>query len=263
MVDKSEPEVLFAVEEGIAAIALNRPKVGNCINRELADGLVKALARAADDASVKAVVLKGNGKFFCTGGDIPRLTELKGVAAGHDEIANTGKAIRLIASMPKPVVAMVHGMVAGAGFGFALASDFVVSEKNTKFMSAFSKIGLVSDCATAFHLVKLLGRQRAKEILMLSEQTEAEALYRMGLINRLVDENELERETRKIAKQLTGMPPLSLRLTKEFVNNCDNMSLEQALSWEESAQTLCLGTEDFVEGTSAFLEKRTPAFRGR
>ncbi|MDR2771763.1 MAG: enoyl-CoA hydratase/isomerase family protein, partial [Clostridiales Family XIII bacterium] len=192
------------------------------------------------------------------------LTSLKGVAAGYDEINHTGKAIHLIASMSKPVVSMVHGIVAGAGFGFALASDFIVSERNTKFMSAFSKIGLVSDCATAFHLVKLLGRQQANEIMMLSEQTDAEKLYRLGLINRLTDESELERETFDLARKLLEVPPMSLRLTKEFVNQCnDNMSLKQALAWEESVQTLCLATEDFVEGTSAFLEKRPPVFRGR
>jgi 2-(1,2-epoxy-1,2-dihydrophenyl)acetyl-CoA isomerase len=264
MTDKLGSEVLFAVKEGIAAIVLNRPEVGNCVNRALADGLVRALARAADDASVKAVVLSGKGRFFCTGGDIPRLTGLKGAFSGYDEFNNTGKAVRLIVSMPKPVISMVHGMVAGAGFGLVLASDFVISERKTKFMSAFSKIGLVSDCATAFHLVKLLGKQRAKEIMMLSEQTEAEELYRMGLINRLTDEGELERETYKIAGQLLDMPPLSLRLTKEFINNCDdNMSLNQAIAWEDSVQALCLGTEDFAEGTSAFLEKRKPVFRGR
>jgi 2-(1,2-epoxy-1,2-dihydrophenyl)acetyl-CoA isomerase len=261
--ETNEASVLFTREEDIAVIALNRPKVGNCINRVLADELVDALAQAANDGAVKAVILKGNGRFFCTGGDIPRLTGLTNVASAHDEINNTGKAIQLIVSMPKPVVSMVHGMVAGAGFGFALASDIVVSERNTKFMSAFSKIGLVSDCATAFHLTKLLGKQRAKEIMLLSEPIEAAELHRLGLINRLVDEGELERETREIVRKLLQVPPLSLRFTKEFVNNCDDMDLKQVLAWEESVQALCLQSEDFVEGTSAFLEKRIPAFRGR
>ncbi|MDR1136645.1 MAG: enoyl-CoA hydratase/isomerase family protein [Clostridiales Family XIII bacterium] len=261
--DSDEAEVLLNRKDDIAVIALNRPKVGNCINRDLADGLVKALSQAAGDASVRVVILKGNGRFFCTGGDIPRLTALTDNAARYDEINNTGKAIQLIVSMPKPVICMVHGMVAGAGFGFALASDFVVSEKNTKFMSAFSKIGLVSDCATAFNLANLVGKQRAKEFLMLSEPIKAEYMYQLGLINRLTDEADLERETYKIAEKLLSMPPLSLRLTKEFVNNCDGMSLKQAIAWEESAQTMCLGTEDFIEGTSAFLEKRPPLFHGK
>jgi 2-(1,2-epoxy-1,2-dihydrophenyl)acetyl-CoA isomerase len=258
-----EAAVLLEIKEGVAVIALNRPKVGNCINRELADGLVKSLAQAADDASVKAVILKGNGRFFCTGGDIPRLTSLADTATAYDEFNNTGKAINLIVSMPKPVVCMVHGMVAGAGLGFALASDIVVSERNTKFMSAFSKIGLVSDCATIFHLVKLVGRQRAKEIMMLSEQIEAEEMRRLGLVNRLADAGELESVTYEIVRKLLSIPPLSLRFTKEFVNNCDDMSLKQVIAWEESIQTMCLLTEDFTEGTSAFLEKRVPAFRGR
>jgi 2-(1,2-epoxy-1,2-dihydrophenyl)acetyl-CoA isomerase len=256
-------EVLLRREDDIAVISLNRPKVGNCINRNLADGLVDALSQAAADPSVRVVILKGNGRFFCTGGDIPRLVSLTDNAARYDEFNNTGKAIQLIVSMPKPVISMVHGMVAGAGFGFVLASDFVVSEKSTKFMSAFSKIGLVSDCATAFHLAHLVGKQRAKEFMMLSEPIEAEYLYRLGLTNRLTDEASLEQETYKIAQKLLSMPPLSLRFTKEFVNNCDEMTLKQAIAWEESVQTMCLGTEDFIEGTSAFLEKRPPLFHGK
>jgi 2-(1,2-epoxy-1,2-dihydrophenyl)acetyl-CoA isomerase len=259
----AEASVLLTIEKDIAVVALNRPKVGNCISRALADELIQALAQAADDASVKAVILKGNGRFFCTGGDIPRLTDLTDAASGYDEFSNTGKAIQLIVSMPKPVVCMVHGVVAGAGFGFALASDIVVSERHTKFMSAFSKIGLVSDCATIFHLVKLAGKQRAKEIMMLSEQIEAEELHRLGLINRLTDESELESVTYEIVRKLLCMPPLSLRFTKEFANNCDDMSLKQVLAWEEAIQTVCIGTADFAEGTSAFLEKRSPVFHGR
>lgn len=259
----NEAPVLFTIEKDIAVIALNRPERGNCVNRELSDGLVDALSRAAGDASVKTVVLKGNGRFFCTGGDIPRLTSLTTAASAYDEFNNTGKAIHLIVSMPKPVVCTVHGVVAGAGLGFALASDIVVSERNTKFMSAFSKIGLVSDCATIFHLVKLVGRQRAKEIMMLSEQIEAEELHRLGLINRLADASELESVTHEIVQKLLRVPPLSLRFIKEFANNCEDMDLKQVIAWEESIQTVCIATEDFAEGTSAFLEKRPPVFCGR
>jgi 2-(1,2-epoxy-1,2-dihydrophenyl)acetyl-CoA isomerase len=258
-----ERPVLLEIDGGIATIILNRPKVGNCISRELADAFIESLERAAKDESAKVVVLKGAGRFFCTGGDIPRLTALTDNVSGYDEFSNTGKAVRLIVSMDKPVICMVHGIVAGAGFGFALASDFIVSETKTKFMSAFSKIGLVSDCATAFHLAKLLGKQKAKEIMMLSEQIEAEELYRLGLINRLFEENELEQKTYELAKKLLDAPPLSVRLTKAFINNCDNMDMQQAIAWEESIQTVCLGTRDFVEGTSAFLEKRTPVFTGK
>ncbi len=256
-------EVLLHIEDAIATVTLNRPAVGNCISRELADGLLEALRRVTADASVRAVILCGNGKHFCTGGDIPRLVSLTETAARYDEINNSATIIRLMTAMPKPVVAMVRGMAAGAGLGFMLAADMIVCASDAKIMSAFSRVGLVSDCGVAHMLTGLLGRQKAKEILMLSDPLDARELHRLGVINFLVPADELEETTKNLAKRLAASAPYSLRFIKELVNESDTVDLEQSLSREESVQALCLGLDDFSAGAKAFLEKRAPSFTGK
>lgn len=256
-------EVLLQIEDAIAAITLNRPAVGNCISRELADSLVDTLRHVANDPLVRAVVLRGSGKHFCTGGDIPRLVTLTETAARYDEINNTAKVIRLMTTMPKPIVAMVQGMAAGAGLGFMLAADMIVCAEDAKVMSAFSKVGLVSDCGVAYMVTKLLGRQKAKEILMLSDPIEARELHRLGVVNVLVPASQLEETAWSLARRLASAAPISIRLIKELVNESDTVNLEQALSREEAVQTMCLASDDFSEGANAFLEKRPPSFAGK
>jgi len=256
-------EVLLHIEDAVATITLNRPAVGNCISRELADGLVDALRRVADDASVRAVILCGNGKHFCTGGDIPRLVALTETAARYDEINNTGTVIRLMTTMPKPVVAAVHGMAAGAGLGFMLAADMIVCASDAKVMSAFAKVGLVSDCGVAYMLTRLLGRQKAKELLMLSDPLDAAELHRLGVVNMIVPADALRETAQNLARRLAAAAPLSMRLIKELVNESDATDLGQALRREESVQTMCLASDDFSEGATAFLERRAPAFTGK
>lgn len=255
-----EEIITYEVRDQIAYITLNKPEVGNCINLILTNQMFEILLRAAKDETAKVVVLQGMGNAFCTGGDVPRMGSLEGVAVQYDEIHGSGRVIKLMVTMEKPILCAVQGFAAGAGLGLALAADLVICEKSAKFMTAFSNVGLASDCGAAYLLTKAVGRHKAKELLLLSDVISAEEMYRLGIVSKIAEDGMLEKEVNIVAKRLLKRPDFASRMIKNLVNRSDDMNLEASIVYEESLQTMLMNTEDFREGTVAFLQKRQPVY---
>lgn len=165
--------------------------------------------------------------------------------------------------LSKPVIAMVNGVAAGAGFNLALACDIVYSAKSARFAQSFAKVGLVPDCAGMYLLPRVVGKHKAKELMFTADLIGAEEASRLGLVNALADDDKLLEETYAFAEKLKQSAPLALTLIKSTVNRADTLTLDSLLEQEAHMQTVCMQTADHKEGVAAFLEKRPPAFTGK
>jgi len=252
--------ILYEVRDRIAYITLNKPEVGNCTNRFVTVPLAELLRRAEADPEVGVVILSANGRFFSTGGDVPRLSGLGGAEAGYDEIHCASRLTMEMMSMEKPVICAVHGFAAGAGMCLVLASDFVVCDAKTKFMTAFNNIALASDAGAAWLLTRTVGKHKAKEWLFLSDIITAEEMKAEGIVTRIAEPGCVLAAAEELAARLLAKPALANRLLKNMVNRADDMSLEAALLYEETAQAMLMQTPDFKEGCTAFMEKRPAEF---
>ena len=257
-----EQSVLFDRKEKIAWITLNRPQSLNSMNDALVDELHKALDEAGCDNGIKTVVLTGNGKAFCAGGDLPYLETLKSVSEKKYFIEKVGQLAKKITVMQKPVIAMVNGVAAGAGVNLMLACDLIYAAESARFAQSFVKVGLVPDCGGMYFLPKTVGLHKAKELMFTADLIDAKEAEKLGMINHVLPVEDLVRETEVMAKRLAESAPLAIALTKATLNKTD-MELDDVLFAEATAQTLCLGTDDCAEGIAAFKEKRVPNFIGK
>jgi enoyl-CoA hydratase/carnithine racemase len=263
-----DPKTFLYEERGpIAVITLNRPDRLNSLTfevyRELADTLVAL--RSRDD--VRAVVITGRGRGFCSGGDVEQIIgELfKRDISGLLEFTRmTCELIRNIRSLNKPVIASLNGTVAGAGAAIALACDLRIAADTAKIGFLFVKVGLAgADMGAAFLLPKVVGLSKATEMLYTGDFISANEAARMGLYNKVVAPDDLEAETMRWAEQLAAGPAFALAMTKAALNRELDMSLEMALEAESEAQAICMLNADFREAYEAFTEKRAPLFNQR
>lgn len=246
----------------VAVIKLNRPQVFNSFNREMALALQDALDACAADASVRAVLITGNGKAFCAGQD---LAEVSGEnAPGFRTILSEhyNPIIRKIRTLEKPVVCAVNGVAAGAGANIALAGDIVVATESASFIQAFSKIGLVPDSGGTFFLPRLIGFQKASALMMLGEKVSAADAEKLDMIYKVFADTEFEEQSRALANVLAAMPTKGLALTKKALNESLTNDLNAQLDREEVYQIEAGQTADYKEGVAAFMEKRKPTFTG-
>lgn len=253
--------LLVNVKDGTMNITLNRPDSLNAMNKDMINELKNVLYEAENDPSVRVVTIKGSGRAFCAGGDIKGMGNKQGVEV-YDHHENVNKMILAIRNLTKPVVALVHGYAAGIGFSLALACDLIIAEENTKFIMSFSKVGLVSDGGGAYLLTKLVGAQRAKELLFLAEPIDAQKAFELGIVNRIYSSEEMEEKSSKFVEQLTQGPSRSFEMIKKLVNKSNTASLEEIIQFESFMQTLMKSTNDHAEGIQAFKEKRQPNFTG-
>lgn len=259
----SNPSILCKIEDSIAFITLNRPEVFNSFNREMALLLQDTIDSCATDATVRAIVITGNGKAFCAGQDLKEVTSPE-LNPGFRKILEEhyNPIILKIRSIEKPIIAAVNGVAAGAGANIALACDIIVATEHASFIQAFSKIGLIPDSAGTFFLPRIVGFQRASALMMLGDKVTAQEAFTLGMIYKIYPYAFFEEEVKTLALVLAKMPTLALGLTKRLLNQSMINSLEQQLALESDLQIEASSSNDYKEGVTAFVEKRTPNFKG-
>jgi 2-(1,2-epoxy-1,2-dihydrophenyl)acetyl-CoA isomerase len=255
------PPLLQSVTDGVLTLTLNRPEVLNAITPALLDDVTGALRDAASGRTVRAVIITGAGRGFCSGQDLRAAASDDGLDVGAVLRDHYTPAIRAIRSMDQPVIAAVNGVAAGAGFSLALACDLRIAGESATFVQAFVRIGLIPDLASTYFLPRLIGPARAAELTMLGETVGAARALELGIVNWVVPDAELASAAAELASRL-ARGPRSIGLTKRALNASHENDLEAQLAVEERLQTEATTTSDFVEGVSAFLEKRQATFTG-
>ncbi len=256
------PSILFHIENNIATITLNRPDKLNSFNREMALLLQQKLDECASLAEVRCVYITGSGKGFCAGQDLAEVVDPNGPGMQRILSEHYNPIITRLRNMPKPVIAAVNGVAAGAGANIALACDIVVATASASFIQAFSKIGLIPDSGGTFHLPRLIGFQRASALMMMGDKVSATEALQMGMLYKIFEDAHFAAESKKIAATLAAMPTKALAYIKHALNRSINHSLEEQLLLEDEYQQKAAATRDFKEGVEAFLEKRSPHFKG-
>jgi 2-(1,2-epoxy-1,2-dihydrophenyl)acetyl-CoA isomerase len=254
------PQLLQTVSGGVLTLTLNRPDVLNAITPPLLDELTGALRAAAAGDAVRAVIITGAGRGFCSGQDL-RAAGDHGLDVGAILRDHYAPAIRAIRSMDQPVIAAVNGVAAGAGFSLALACDLRIAAESATFVQAFVRIGLIPDLASTYFLPRLIGPARAAELTMLGETVDSARALQLGIVNRVVPDVELAAAAMELATRL-ARGPRSIGLTKRALEVSAQNDLEAQLAVEEHFQAEAVGTRDFAEGIAAFLEKRPATFTG-
>jgi 2-(1,2-epoxy-1,2-dihydrophenyl)acetyl-CoA isomerase len=244
-------------------ITLNRPEVYNSFNRTMALQMQASLNEAAANESVRAVVITGSGKAFCAGQDLAEAIDPEGPGLERILAEHYNPIIQQIVALPKPVVALVNGVAAGAGANIALACDVVIAHEQASFIQAFSKIGLIPDSGGTYFLPRLIGAQKALALMMTGDKVSAKEAEALNMIYKAVEAETYETFTADFVSKLALMPTRALALTKKAVQESWNNTLSEQLNLELALQVEAGNTEDFKEGVQAFLDKRKPNFTGK
>ena len=250
------------IEDQVCIIKLNRPKVFNSFNKEMAFELQEILDNCEKNPAVRSILLTAEGKAFCAGQDLQELTAPDGPELSDIVREHYNPIIKRIRSIEKPIVCAVNGVAAGAGANIALACDITIAGESVAFIQAFSKIGLIPDSGGTFFLPRSIGMQKATALMMLADKVMAADAEKMGMIYKVCADESLMEETLKVAKKLAALPTIGLGLTKRALNKSITNDLTAQLALEDELQTAAGKTYDYNEGVAAFLEKRKPKFKG-
>ncbi|MFP1626768.1 enoyl-CoA hydratase/isomerase family protein [Streptomyces sp. 5K101] len=262
--------VLYDVSDGLATITINRPEAMNAMNVEAKVALRDAARAAAADPGVRAVLLTATGKAFCVGQDLKEHVELLAAdrESGSGGTMSTVREhynpiVRALTEMPKPVVAAVNGVAAGAGLGFALAADYRIVADTAKFTTSFAGVALTADSGVSWTLPRLIGQSRAADLLLFPRSFSAQEAYDWGIANRLVPADELASEAVAVARGLAEGPTVAFAALKESLAYGASRSLSEALDKEEELQSKAGASEDHAIAVQAFLAKEKPKYLGR
>ncbi|WP_179403276.1 enoyl-CoA hydratase/isomerase family protein [Burkholderia guangdongensis] len=258
MTDRHEDAVLLDMQNGIARVRFNRPRHLNAISPELAACFLQRCRDIQADRNCRAVVISGEGRAFMAGGDLSCFHEdfSRAAETARIIIEPMNEALSILVSLPFPVVASLHGPVAGAGMSVALACDLAIASQDVQFSFGYTQIGTSPDVGLSWMLPRMIGLRKAMGIALLGESLTADQALQLGLVNRVTAKEDLADETDKLLSALAAGPTVAYGQTKRLLRTSSGHSLEQQLSAElESFQT-CANTEDFARGVTAFIEKR-------
>ncbi|MFI9556954.1 enoyl-CoA hydratase-related protein [Nonomuraea endophytica] len=257
--------IRYDVSESVSTITLDRPDAMNSLTAELKTALLDALRRAAEDPMVRAVLLTGSGRAFCAGQDLREHSD--NLEAGRGLAGTVRKhynpIVELITTMPKPVVAAINGVAAGAGASLAFACDLRVASEKAKFAMAFGGIGLAPDSGASWTLQRLVGPGRAAELLLLGEPLDAQRALELGVVTRVVAPDDVLKTAQELAVRLAHGPTKAYAATKRALAYAATHSLAEALELEAVLQDECAATDDHLDATRSFLVKERPTFYGR
>ena len=261
MPDATYETISVDVVDGVATVTLNRPDSLNALNAQMRRELLGAFKGFARDDAVRAVVLTGDGRGFCSGADLRGGTGERDFRRVLEREYNP--LVRAVRDLPKPVIAAVNGVAAGAGVSLALACDLIYAAEEARFILAFVRIGLVPDSGSTRALVRALGRHRASQLIFSGEPLSAAEAHAAGLVTAVVPGDELMGIVRDAAARLVAAPTRAIGLAKRSINAAEDVSLDDSLALEAQLQDLAGRTDDHAEGVAAFAEKREPRFVGR
>jgi enoyl-CoA hydratase/carnithine racemase len=266
-------------ENGIGIIRFNRPDVRNAINEEMSAAFTRAIKDVADDDSVRAVVITGNGKVFCAGADFRfgKVREGQQDTQHAEDLQSVHSALKKgnllhglqldinlgLQRMGKPVIAMLNGDAVGAGLDIALACDIRVAVEGAKFSVAYTRMAVVPDGGATWFLPRLVGLTKAMELILTGDPIDAAEAYRIGILNYVTSPTDLEAVTMKLASKLAKGPPISNRLSKMLVYKGLETDLETALQFLSACVPICTSSSDHQEAIKSFAEKRPPKFEGK
>lgn len=257
--------IIVKQENAVGYLTLNRPKQLNSFNETMHNEVAQVLKDWADNNEIRAIVITAEGRGFCAGQDLSdRVVDPD--AAAPDLGASIEKyynpLIKRITSMPKPVICAVNGVAAGAGANIAFACDIVVAARSASFIQAFCRLGLVPDSGGTWFLPRLVGRAQAMGLALLGDKLSAEQALQLGMIWQVVDDQQLADETTKLAEHLAKQPTYGLSLIKKAIHAAAHNNLDDQLILERDLQRMAGRSSDYREGVQAFMQKRTPEYKG-
>ena len=266
MISSSTPDLKVEVLDRVLVLTLNRPDRLNALSRDMIEAGIQSLRAAIEDPGIGAVMLIGEGRGFCAGGDVSTMAGDGAPPTYEDSLDRQRRGHELswlLYSMPKVTIAAVNGHAVGAGLGIAMSCDLRLASENAKFGTAFAKVGFGGDYGTSWQLTQLVGQAKAKELFFLGDIIGADEAVRIGLANRKLPADGFKSEAHAIAKKIANGPLVSYRYMKENVNLSLVQDFKTILDREAMTHLRCGMTEDHKEGVRAFMEKREPAFQGR
>lgn len=272
-------DILATLEDGILTLAINRPGQFNSMGQGTGRRLHERVRDASMDPDVRVLIVTGKGKSFCVGADVKNM----GAVDPEDRLAakwgkdpawndlemRTARLIRsletpkLLHCMPKPTIAMVRGAAAGAGLGLALCCDFRIASDNAYFTTAFARIGASGDYGGSYFMTHLVGAAKTRELYFFSDRIDAAEALRIGLVNRVVPDAELEEQTMVFARRLAAGPPIAYGFMKQNLNKAETERLDDVFEIEARNMIRSFQTEDAREAMQAFRDRRDPSFKGR
>jgi enoyl-CoA hydratase/carnithine racemase len=254
--------------DGVVHLTLNRPEKKNAINGPMWRELIDVFDEVADTPSDRVLVITGAGDGFCSGadlapGDNPDLaTQDGGIGSTFRQMRVVGRAALRLHELPQPSIAAVNGVAAGAGLNLALGCDLIVASERARFSEIFSKRGLNLDFGGSWVLPRLVGLHKAKELVFFADIIDADEAERIGIVNRVVPPEQLDKVVGEYATRLAALPPIQLALSKRLLNQSFSVSMAEALEFEDTAQAMNFASKDTAEAMLAFLQKREPTFTG-
>lgn len=263
-------EILTDVEDRVATMTLNRPEKLNALSRELISQAIEQLREWGRDPEIGAIVVTGSGRAFCAGGDVSRMAQEnlqpstpQSLEEQIDGLRQAQELSWLLYNVPKVTVAAVNGHAMGAGLGVCLSCDLRIASTQAKFGTAYAKVGFGGDFGTTWLLARTVGAAKAKELFFLADIFDAAEAHRLGLVNQVIDHEQLSAKVNEIARRIAHGPLTSFRYMKANVNLALSTDFRTLLDREAETHLRCGMTEDHREGVRAFVEKRTPSFTGR